>query len=299
MTIRTFAARLLLAATLALCSASIASAQVPPGTRFGAPVIPPGVTVLRGVAYGTHPAERFDVYLPANPRGAPVLFMVHGGGWRHGDKAHANVVENKVAHWVPRGFILVSTNYPMLPEAMAIEQARAVARAVATAQRQAAGWGGDPNRFILMGHSAGAHLVALVNASPDLGPAAGALPWLGTVSLDSGAINVPELMQRRHLPLYDAAFGTDPAYWVAASPYDQLVGHRPPILLVCAEDRASSCPYNQQYALKATRLRERAQVLQQRLTHGEINAMLGLPGAYTDAVDAFLRTLDPAVAARL
>jgi hypothetical protein len=119
------------------------------------------------------------------------------------------------------------------------------------------------------------------------------------VSLDSGAINVPDLLQRRHPPLYDAAFGADPAYWVAASPYDQLVGHRPPILLVCSEDRASSCRYNRQYAVKAMRLRERAQVLPQMLTHGEINAQLGRPGAYTAAVDAFLRTLDPAVGARL
>ncbi|EER58388.1 LipQ, partial [Acidovorax delafieldii 2AN] len=94
-----------------------------------------------------------------------MVFLVHGGGWRHGDKAHERLVQNKVARWVPRGVVLVSVNYRLLPEAGPDEQLRDVARALATAQRQAPGWGADPQRFLTMGHSAGAHLVALLAAT--------------------------------------------------------------------------------------------------------------------------------------
>jgi len=57
-----------------------------------------------------------------------------------------------------------------------------------------------------MGHSAGAHLVALLTAHPAFTQAEGALPWLGTVSLDSAAFDVVAVMSGRHLALYDRAF---------------------------------------------------------------------------------------------
>ena len=64
--------------------------------------------------------------------------MVHGGAWRMGDKAASNVVENKVARWVPRGVLFISANYRLLPEADALAQANDVARALARAQEVAA-----------------------------------------------------------------------------------------------------------------------------------------------------------------
>ena len=47
----------------------------------------PTIQKISGIAYGTDPAQQFDVYLPPNVTRAPVLFMVHGGGWDSGDKA--------------------------------------------------------------------------------------------------------------------------------------------------------------------------------------------------------------------
>ena len=43
--------------------------------------LPAGVKVLRDVAYGSDRAQRFDVYIPKDAARAPVIFMVHGGGW--------------------------------------------------------------------------------------------------------------------------------------------------------------------------------------------------------------------------
>ena len=78
---------------------------------------PAGARVMRDVAYGNDARQRFDVYLPAQAKEAPVIFMVHGGGWKRGDKAMRSVVDNKVARWVPAGFIVISVNYRLLPDA--------------------------------------------------------------------------------------------------------------------------------------------------------------------------------------
>lgn len=261
-----------------------------------AAAVPAGVRLVHDVAYGRHRAERFDVYLPqAGTRGAPVVFMVHGGGWKHGDKAMQAVVENKVARWVPKGLVFISVNYPMLPEANPLQQADAVARALGAAQRKAASWGGDPGRFVVMGHSAGAHLATLVAATPAIAAAHGVQPWLGTISLDSAAYDVEALMAARHLRLYDEAFGSDPALWRAASPGAQLGTAIAPFLAVCSSRRREACAQAHAFAAQATRLGTRAQVLEQDRSHKEINAELGEPGPYTEAVEAFMGTLDPAL----
>ena len=260
---------------------------------------PDRVTILRDVPYGPAKLETMDVYLPPKPQAAPVILMVHGGAWRIGDKRHPPVFENKVARWVPRGFIFISVNYPMLPDSDPVEQADAVARASAAAQKEAPGWGGDPDRFILMGHSAGAHLVSLLNADLDRAWKLGAKPWLGTISLDSGALDVPAIMEHRHHRLYDQAFGDDPAFWRSSSPMHHLTKGSPPWLGVCSSQRRVSCIGNKLYAAQATRLELRAEVLGEDLNHGGINSELGKPGAYTDAVEAFLASLDPAVKALL
>ncbi len=276
--------------------------------RSPSPVpLPAGARLLRDVAYGSDPAQRMDVYLPSpapagSSRGAaPVILMVHGGGWRHGDKTNARVVENKVRRWVARGFVLVSVNYRLQQSVNPLQQADdvALALALAAAQARATAWGADPARFILMGHSAGAHLVALLSSAPQQALAAGAQPWLGTVVLDSAALEVPHIMTARHLGLYDRAFGQDTALWVRASPSHQLGRDARPMLLVCSSRRDDACEQARLFAGRAAALGVRAEPLPQALSHGEINADLGKPGAYTDAVEAFMGSLDAGVKAAL
>ncbi len=261
--------------------------------------LPAGIRVVPDVAYGSDPRQRFDVYAPAHADRAPVILLVHGGGWRRGDKAMPGVIANKVARWVPRGFIVISTNYRMRPDTAPLQQAQDVARALALAQGRAVEWGGDANRFVLMGHSAGAHLVALLSAEPSLARAQGARPWLGTVSLDSGSLDVVQTMQGRHFPLFDQAFGTDPADWLAASPLQQMRGQIVPLLAVCSSRRRDSCPQADAFVARARSFGSRASVLREDLSHGEINQQLGLPSDYTGAVERFIASLDPSIARRL
>ncbi len=271
------------------------SGELEAGDSAAVAALPPGARVLRDVAYGPDALQRMDVYLPRQAASAPVVFMVHGGGWRRGDKAAQTVVQNKMARWVGKGFVFVSVNYRMLPQADLLVQAQDVASALRAAQAQAADWGGDPARFVLMGHSAGAHLVALLNAAPGPALAAGARPWLGVVLLDSAVLDVVETMQAPHMRLYDAPFGSDPAYWRKLSPSEALAANAAPVLAVCSSRRSDSCPQARQFASKAQALGLRATVLAQDLTHKDINQQLGLPGAYTDAVEAFMAGLDGVV----
>lgn len=265
-----------------------------PGTDRAARALPQGVKRLPDQPYGASAAHRYDVYLPARPAGTqpmPILFMVHGGGWAHGDKAHAPVVDNKVRHWVPQGVVLVSVNYPMRPDTAPEQQAREVARALAAVQGRAASWGADPGRVVLMGHSAGAHLVALLSARPEGALAEGARPWLGTVCLDSAAFDVVRIMEGRHFGLYDRAFGTDRDAWIAASPLHQLSRPLAPMMAVCSARRAESCQQAREFAARVPAGAPSVQVFPVDLSHGEINATLGEPGAYTDAVARFIDQL--------
>lgn len=251
------------------------------------------VTKIADVAYGPASAQKLDVYAPAAAKGAPVIVMVHGGAWRMGDKARDGVVTAKVGHFVPRGYVFVSIDYRMLPEAGPLAQAEDVARALAFVQSKAASFGGDSRRVVLMGHSAGAHLIALLAAAPEIVTKAGATPAMATIALDSAAYDVPAIMTARHLPLYDRAFGNDPAEWRRVSPIDRLAtGRAPaPMLLVCSSRRDDSCAQARSFAERVGGLGGRAEVLPVAMNHMEINRDLGAGGAHTGAVDAFLASL--------
>jgi acetyl esterase/lipase len=255
---------------------------------------------LEDVSYGQDRAQAMDVHAPSDAKDAPIILMVHGGGWRFGDKTSRGVVDQKIERWVPRGLIVISANYRMLPDADVLEQAGDVARSLAYVQAHAEAWGGDPRKVILMGHSAGAHLVSLLTADPDLALVHGAQRWLGTVSIDTGAIDVPAIMQRRHLPLYDQAFGADPEFWKATSPTHVITGKALPLLGICSSIRPDRpCDQTREYLEIAKSKQVRAEMLEQPLDHMKINATLGLESPYTRAVEAFMASLDPSVAARL
>jgi arylformamidase len=248
--------------------------------------------VIEDVAYGPSPAQRMDIYLPPKlDAHAPALIMVHGGAWMVGDKTADDVVTNKAAHWLPKGYVFISVNTRLSPEADPIEQAEDVGRALATAQSMAGSWGGEPGRFVLMGHSSGAHVVSLLAADPDMAAAQQASPWLGTIALDSGAFDIPAIMRGAHMAFYDRVFGSNPEFWKAASPIAHLDRAPAPMLLVCSTYGKASCPQARAFADKAAAVGGRAEVLPVALDHMAINANLGLSGDYTEAADGFLRSL--------
>jgi acetyl esterase/lipase len=250
------------------------------------------ITVLSDIAYGESEEQVFDVYYSSDKKqDAPVIFMVHGGAWRIGDKASKSVVKNKVAHWVPKGFIFISVNYRMLPDIQPVEQAEDVARALIFVQQNAFKWGGSAEKVILMGHSAGAHLVSLVSVKSNTK----IKPWLGTIALDSAAYDVDKIMSS-HSPakFYKKAFGHSRAYWKKASPVYVLANKLPPFLAVCSSIRkGDSCLQAGNFVEKAKRYGTRAQLMPVALSHRKVNMKLGRDFCYTQKVNAFIKQLHP------
>ncbi len=117
------------------------------------------------IAYGDGPRQRYDLFRPLGADGKPlggplpVVIFVHGGSWETGDKQLYEWVGKGLAE---QGFLAVLPNYGLMPERRFPGFVDDAARAVAHARAQLEGWGGDSTRVVLMGHSAGAHIAALV-----------------------------------------------------------------------------------------------------------------------------------------
>lgn len=251
--------------------------------------------VSKTVAYGTQPSQAVDIYLPKGDCYAWIL-MVHGGGWRRGDKSSSRVVANKVARWNAKGVAVVSMNYRLLPEAAIEQQVQDVRSAISFLQRKANTLG-LLGPMVLMGHSSGAHLVAMVSSQMRVTRDEGIAPWAGTVLLDSAALNVPMLMEKQPVLLYKRAFGADPQRWTQLSPVHQVQVGMVPVLVVYSENRQDGGDIQaQMYAQRLSGFGVRnVQLLGVRLSHGQINESLGLDNDYTLAVESFMAGLHPAL----
>lgn len=250
------------------------------------------VTTLTDVSYGEDKKQRLDVYLPTNAKNSPVIVMVHGGAWKMGDKRSDNVVQNKMNRWVSKGIVFISVNYRLVPKVTPQQQADDVASALAYIESHAHQWGGNPKQIILMGHSAGAHLVSLISADPQKYVSLGLKPWLGTVSLDTATMDLVQTMGRKHFDFYDDVFGSDKNSWIENSPLYQLEPSAPPMFLVCSTLREDKpCESSKPFMEKGADMGLRIEMSQQALSHGEINDELGKPNGYTERVEQFIRSL--------
>lgn len=249
---------------------------------------------LKNIAYGPHPQQAMDVYFPTQPltdkTPAPLIVMVHGGAWTIGDKNNAAVVKHKVDYWSKQGWIFISINYRLVPNATLQQQTQDIAEALIYIQNQAPNWHADSKRLVLMGHSAGAHLVSLLTTRP-LWLTSQPQPWRATVALDSAAYHVEKIMQNRHSHFYDQAFSDQPSNWKALSPISQLRQTLPAFLAVCSTTRPDQpCTQAQQFIQQAQKLGTKAQLLPLPLSHVEINKSLGKNNPYTQAVDQFIQS---------
>jgi acetyl esterase/lipase len=178
----------------------------------------PTAPVTIEVSYGQAPRQRLD-FTPAG-RGAPLVLFVHGGGWMIGDK---RIARHMAAHFHDRGYAFAAVNYRLVPEATPAGQAADVAAALARLLADPAAYGIDRRRVILIGHSAGAHLAALVGTDPSY-LRAERLPIStigGIVLLDGAGYDVAAQMGRGGRlvrRMYARAFGDDPAFQRRVSP---------------------------------------------------------------------------------
>lgn len=120
-------------------------------------------TVTSDIPYieNGHKRHVLDVYRSEQPSDArlPVVFWIHGGGWQVGDKSDVGIKPKVLTE---RGFVFVSTNYRLLPEVDMDTLIGDVAKSLGWVHKNIARHGGDPERIIVGGHSAGAQLAALM-----------------------------------------------------------------------------------------------------------------------------------------
>ena len=248
------------------------------------------------ISYGSDPLQAVDYYA-APARNAPLVLFVHGGGWKRGDK---EMVEGsaKLSHWRGLGYAVASLNYRLVPGARVEDQAADVAAGLAALLRRAPRLGFDPKRVVLVGHSAGAHLVALVGTDPQWlrGAGLGLDAVRGVVPLDGAGYHVPSQMsenQRLMGDTYEQAFGTDPERQKALSPTLHADAPNAPAFLILHVDRRDA--KSQSEGLARALRRAGTPVELQGVAgkglrgHMEINRKLGEPDyAATAIVDRWL-----------
>lgn len=117
-------------------------------------------TVQSDIPYGPHRRHVLDVYVPKKRDGpAPVVVFFYGGSWQNGERADYRFAADGLAS---RGYITILPDYRLYPEVRFPAFIEDGAKAVAWAFDHAAELGGDPQRVFLMGHSAGAHIAAML-----------------------------------------------------------------------------------------------------------------------------------------
>ncbi len=259
--------------------------------RATRPYIAP-VRVSRTVIYGDHNRQQVDVYAPADAVDAePLVLFVHGGGWTMG--SHKSV-DAKPAHFGAAGYYFASTGYRLVPDAPVEQQAADIGAAIQALRGQADAIGFDPDKIVLMGHSAGAQLAALVASDPAFaGDAFDAIR--GVVLLDGAGYDIAAAFDGaapREWQVYNTAFGSDPARYAALSPITHAGGaDAPNWLALYVEERERSRDQSQAFVTRLTETGSAAETVSISGTdHGRMNRELGTAdGAdQTQAIDAFL-----------
>ena len=178
--------------------------------------------VARDIPYGTaHERQVLDVYAPAGAKNLPVVFWIHGGGWQSGDKT---MVALKPKAFTDAGFVFVSINHRLLPTVEMGAITRDVASGLGWVHKNIAKYGGDPIRLLVMGHSSGGQLAALMCTDDRYAKAEGySLTMIkGCVPVDADTFDIPAIIEVaetrarvHHLPLptygHRQKFGNDPA----------------------------------------------------------------------------------------
>lgn len=257
-----------------------------------------GVKVIKDFAYGKHKKQRMDIYVPENVHEAPIIMMMHGGGWTTGDKNGVPV--NIVNRWAPKGFVVISVGTRLMPKADVYAQINDLAQSVVTTQKHAAEWGGDPAKLMLMGHSSGGTMVSVLAAKPSLVTALGGVRWLASFALDSSSLDIPRTMRLWSPDMFTYAYGETPENWLSASPINLLSSESIPMFIACSTQRPDgSCEQAELFVEEAKKFKLRTQIVQQNFDHGGVGFQLGLDPEYTNAAEVFMASLDSEVARRL
>jgi len=266
-----------------------------------------GQTVKRDVPYVEQAQElqKLDLFAPKDAKALPVVVWIHGGGWQTGDKAGVQI---KPQYFQDQGYLFVSVNYRLLPQVEMGTIVRDVAQSIRWVHDHVAEYGGDPRRLLIMGHSAGAQLAALICTDERYLKEQGLSFAVirGCVPVDGDTFDIPAIIEtaetRRRVHGQPQAkyghrekFGNDAAKHRDFSAVTHVAKDRgiPPFLILHVADHPDTTAQAQRFG----------QVLKEagvsvtlhggrETTHSKINADLGLPeDPATKALQIFLASV--------
>jgi arylformamidase len=155
--------------------------------------------VTRDIAYASaHERQVLDVYAPDGAKNLPVVFWIHGGGWQAGNKTMVGV---KPKAFMEAGLVFVSISYRLLPSVDMAALTSDVATALGWVHKNIATYGGDPTRLLVMGHSAGGQLAALMCTDEKYVNAGGfSLTTIkGCMPVDADTFDIPAIIEASRL----------------------------------------------------------------------------------------------------
>jgi acetyl esterase/lipase len=188
------------------------------------------------IAYGPDGGRMLDLYRPFGASRLPVIVFFHGGSWQSGDKKTYLFVAAALA---VRGYVVIVPDYRVFPQGRFPDFLEDGASAVQWARRHAADHNGDADRLFLMGHSAGAHIAAMLSLDRQ---------WLDRVGLDPGrdiagliGVSGPYDFLPLRDPILKTIFGGDRP---ETQPISFAQGPRPPSLLLTGQSDQTVDPGN-------------------------------------------------------
>jgi len=210
-------------ALAAACTTALLSACSP----FGAInlLVPrSGYSVHRNIAFGEDPRQRLDIYVPQGLKGpAPVLLFFYGGGWQGGKRTDYLAFGQAFAS---AGIITVVADYRLYPQVKYPAFVEDAAGALAWLHAHVVGYGGDPGRIFVSGHSAGAYNAVMLASEPKfLGAKGGSPDWIRGVIGVSGPYDFLPMSDPVYVDMFHGTNNTD------SMPTYHVDGKRPPMLL--------------------------------------------------------------------
>jgi acetyl esterase/lipase len=225
----------------------------------------------------------------------PVMIWVHGGGWRSGDKD--NQLKYKIPMFIDAGWIFVGVNYRLSPYEIPDDPAdfdpnrimypihnQDVAAAIAWVYNHISEYGGDPNQISLMGHSAGAGIVAAIGTNQtflkDNGLNLSMLKHV--VCLDTEGYDVREQIENgsnAQSMVYMNAFGINPSVWDDASPINNIeLDEELPSYFIVTRGTKDRINLSEQFSVKVNNTGANTELIYAlEYTHGEVNDAIGNP----------------------
>ncbi len=237
------------------------------------------------------PLCTLDIYKKSDYQEKSVVVFVHGGGWKIGDKSNHT---KKGEYFAKQGVVFVSVNYPLYPDVNYKEQVESIAKSIK--------WIYDNSEehevegdVIVMGHSAGGHLISLLSTDERYMESVGLnmKDIKKVITLDSVGTDIVKIKKETPLlfrAVYKPIFGENEDILKEASPINYINNNTPPFLIIYSNLREISVINANNFYNKITKSGVSGEIYGVDLTHEEINSNIGSEGdEVTKKINYFIK----------